>query len=64
VEIDEELLNWYRDTYPTASVWYAINELFKEFKEAHESNPPINLYRIGAQSLKDKLEKDLARLDN
>lgn len=62
VEIDEDLLEWHKKTFPDTSLWTTINNLLQSYKDVIEADPPTDYYLRGAKELHERLTQDLKNL--
>jgi hypothetical protein len=63
LELDKDLINWHRSTFPNTSLWVKVNELLRSYKEVMEADPPKDYYLIGARHLKEKIDHDLRSME-
>lgn len=41
-QLDKDLDEFYKEVYPSVSVWWFINTLLRSFKDLHEAENPRN----------------------
>ena len=63
LELDEDLLEWHKKTFPDISLWATTNHLLRAYKEVYDAEPPQNYYLLGAKHLRDQIDKDLKSMD-
>lgn len=62
LELDEELIEWHKKTFPDISLWATVNHLLESYKTVYEETPPKDYYIAGARHLRDLIDRDLKSL--
>lgn len=57
LDLDEELVSWYEENYPNASLPWLVNMLLRAFVDTHGLTTPITNAQDAAQIVKDNIDE-------